>query len=187
MATVKPILDKRYEAKDGYPIKIRIIDGDKQRNIRIGYRVKEKQWNGTEVIKHADAEIINGVIFEKLNEAKKYFADCKINGKRPRIDLIGTGQTSHSFIEYLLHRAKQYKSKGQIVMDRKVRRFAKELKDCFEKDILFDDLTADVLREYESRQVIATTQGTRNINFSASFSRMLLMRKKQPGVTLQTL
>jgi site-specific recombinase XerD len=85
-----------------------------------------------------------------MTEAKKYFADCKINGKKPRIELIGTGHTSHSFIEYLNHRAAQYRSKGQIVMDRKLRRFAKELQGCFSRDVHFDDLHADSLRTFEA-------------------------------------
>lgn len=150
MATVKTILDKRYAAKDGYPIKIRINIGDKQRNISIGYRVKETQWNGTAVIKHADATLINGIISEKLNDAKSYLAHCKIKGIAPRIELIGSGHSSRSFIEYLNHRAAQYKAKAQIVMDRKLRRFAKDLSACFKRDVFFDDINQDVLRTFEA-------------------------------------
>lgn len=153
MATVKVVLDKRYAAKEGYPIKIRIIAGDKQRSIGIGYRVTEKQWNGTEVVKHKDATLINGIISEKLNEAKKYFAHCKIKGIEPRIDLIGTGHLSGSFIDYLNHRASQYKEKGQIVMDRKLRRFAKDLFACFKSDVFFDDLNQDALRTFEAHLI----------------------------------
>lgn len=149
MATVTPILDKRYKAKDGYPIKIRIITGDSQKNISTGYRVSEKQWNGDQVVKHPDAAIINGVIWAKMDAAKKYIADCQIKGKRINLDLIAEGKTSFSFCQYLKDRAAQYAQRGQIVMDRKLRRFSKELQECFGHDVLFDELNKDALRKLD--------------------------------------
>jgi hypothetical protein len=52
MATVTAILDTRRKAKNGYPIKLRIIDGEKQRNISLGYYVSDKQFKDGEVVRH---------------------------------------------------------------------------------------------------------------------------------------
>lgn len=150
MATITPLLDTRYKTKEGYPIRIRIIHGNKQRNISIGYRIAQTQFKDGAVVKHPDKDIINGVLSDKVNEAKRYFADCALQGVEPRLELIGTGYSSHSFIEYLHHRASQYKAKHQIIMDRKLRRFAKELKECFNRDVHFDDINADSLRTFEA-------------------------------------
>lgn len=150
MATVTPYLDKRYAAKDGYPIKMRILYGDKQRYVSIGYRIAEDQWKDGEVVKHPDKEIINAVLSQKLTEAKRYIADCIIKNKPIRIDLIGTGQTSYSFTDYLTHRAEQYRQHGQIIMDRKVRRFVKELQMCFGHNVHFSDITPDSLRKFDA-------------------------------------
>lgn len=150
MATVTPVLDTRYKAKDGYAIKIRVIVGEEQKNISTGYRVGDKQWSNGQVVKHPDAAIINAVIWARVDEAKKYIADCAIKGKRVNLDLIGEGKTSFSFCEYLRERAAQYAKRGQIIMDRKLRRFAKELEFCFGRDVLFDDLNAASLREFET-------------------------------------
>jgi len=151
MATAIAVLDNRRESKSGkYPIKIRVNNGDEQKYIKVGYRVEEKNWTGSEVNRLSDAGIINGVISEKLNQAKRYIADCQIQGKPLRVKLIESGHTSHSFTEYLNHRAAQYRGKQKIVMARKVKRFAVELTDCFKRDVLFDDIDQDALRELEN-------------------------------------
>lgn len=149
-----------------YPLMLRITAGNKNRTINLGYRVKEDQWKDGQVIKHLDADIINGVIFAKLNEAKRYIADCSIKGIPLRIEFIGSTKTSHSFIEYLSHRAKQYENKGQIVMARKLRRFVIELKNCFKTDVLFDDITQDSLRQLDAYLIKAgNASNTRHKKF----------------------
>lgn len=166
MATATPILDKRYKASDGYPIKIRIIVGNEQKNLSLGYRVGSHQWKDDHVIKHPDAEIINGVIWSKLDAIKRYFADCQISGRKIKLDLAVEGKASYSFCDYLEHRAKQYAAKDQIVMDRKLRRFAKELKACAGADVPFDDITQDFLRNYEAFLIKAeNVENTRHKKF----------------------
>lgn len=150
MATIKVFLNTRYKSKDGtYPIVIRIIDKEKIYYHGIGYRVKEDQFKDGQVKKHEHAILINSVINAKLNQARNYIAESKIRSKPIVFEHIFLHNQSFSFIEYLQHRAKQYFDKGQVSMDFKVRRYAKELSKCF-GELYFDQINQDHLRTLES-------------------------------------
>ena len=152
MATIKVMLRTAHLSKEGtHPIVIRITAGLKQRLIPVGYKVRKNEWKGKEVSsRHPDYVIINSAIATKEAEIKKYLAECSMAGKPIRLDLIGTKNTSYSFSQYLLHRAAQYKSKGKIVMWRKLDRFKRELQECFGAEVFFDDIDQDKLRTYEN-------------------------------------
>jgi hypothetical protein len=147
MATIKAILNTKYQSKDNtYPIVIRIIDGDKQKLHPIGYKVKEKHFEKGQVTqKHPDCDIINSVIDDEVLKAKKYFADCRIKNIPVDMDLVFKEIKSHSFTGYLKHRAKQHKDAGQVEMEYKVDRYVKELDWCFEREIFLNEFpVADV-------------------------------------------
>lgn len=151
MATVKIILDKRYASQDKtYPVVIRVHHKGERKYVPIGFKVKDSQFKEGAVIKHSDAKVMNSRIASKFAEANKYLADCNVHGKKIRLDLIGTDKNSYSFTDYLSHRARQYKENGQIVMWQKLTRFVKELQDHFGGDVLFEDITPDSLRTFES-------------------------------------
>jgi hypothetical protein len=98
-----------------------------------------------------------------------YIADCILKNRPIKLGLIGQQRTSYSWNEYLLHRANQYSEKEMIILERKVRRFDREFrvfntpgstyKDLLEdekmkrplrgNELYFDDLTADLMRNYE--------------------------------------
>jgi integrase/recombinase XerD len=166
--TVNVLLRKSYKAKDGtYPIVIRVEHGGKQRVISVGYRVKEAFWKAGEVSgRHPSAQLINSAISTKLAEVKKYLADCSLHNKPVHLDLIGTGKQSYSFTEYLEHRAKQYRAQGKPIMWRKVDRFARELRQAFGREVHFDDITADSLRELDRHLINnGNGQNTRHKKF----------------------
>lgn len=171
MPTVKVMLDKRYKSKDNtHQILIRIRNGKDIRDIGTGYKVQEKDWKGDQVAgKHPDARIINSHIEHVVAEAKQYLAECKLHKKTIRLDLIGKKQGSHSWVDYLLYRAKQYHKKGMLRTEHKVNRAAKEFvvfnnpnitfKQLFEDEkagrkfpgapVFMDDINNDFLRNYE--------------------------------------
>jgi site-specific recombinase XerD len=152
MATIKAILNTKYQSKDNtYPIVIRIIDGDKQKLHPIGYKVKEKHFEKGQVTqKHPDCDIINSVIDDEVLKAKKYFADCRIKNIPVDMDLVFKEIKSHSFTGYLKHRAKQHRDAGQVEMEYKVDRYVKELDWCFEREIFLNEVTADLLRVFDT-------------------------------------
>lgn len=168
MATVNILLRTTYQSKDKtYPVVIRVEHNGRQRIIAIGYKVGKAFWkDGQVTAKHPDARIINSAITSKLAEIKKYLADCSLHNKPVHLDLIGTGRQSYSFTEYLDHRAKQYKAVGKPVMRQKVERFARELRASFKREVFFDDINADSLRELERWQIDqGNVQNTRHKKF----------------------
>lgn len=151
--TAKAVLKKDYKSKDGtYPLKIRLTAGNFIKYYNTDFKLEEKYFVNGVVKKHPDAQIINGIISDLLNKAKKYFADCAINGRPVDLDKVFTKQTSANFSEYISHRAQQYKDKGKIIMWQKLSRYQKELEECFGK-VFLDDITADKLRDLESYMI----------------------------------
>jgi integrase len=152
MATAHAILNTKYKSKDGmYPIVIRLIDGKKQKSHPVKYRIHEKHWKDGQVGQsHPDADIINSVIDEELLKAKRYFADCRIKGIPLDLDVVFTATKSHSFTDYLRHRAKQHKAADQVEMEYKCNRYVKELTKCFGREIYFSEINQDLLRTFET-------------------------------------
>jgi integrase/recombinase XerD len=151
--TITPFHDTRTTRKNNlYPIFVRISHGKHQRLIPSGYCVEKKHWNN-KVVKHPDAHIINSKIADIVSNAQSYYSECLRHNRTINIHLIGSGSASQSFNKYLLHRAKQYREKNQIITARKVERSVKELELCFGGDIYFDDITQDHLRTLETWQI----------------------------------
>lgn len=152
MATAKAILNKRYKSKDGsYPIIIRLINGEDQLQKSTGHKVLPKSFkDGYVKDAHPDADIINSVINSMLGKVKKYFSDCTIQGEPVDLSLAFTEVKAHSFTEYLRHRSRQHEEADQVEMYFKVKRFAKELVDCFKKDVYFNEVDQDLLRQFDN-------------------------------------
>lgn len=149
--TVKPFFDTRVARKNNmYPIFICIRQGNKVKYTPTGYRIEKQYWNKTEVKKtHPYYKVINAKISSIISEANNYYADSILHNRPFNIDLVGTGRTSHSFNDYLQHRAKQFDSNNQIIMAQKVRRLAVELGECF-GTLYFDQVNQDALRALEA-------------------------------------
>lgn len=149
--TVKPYLDTRVDRKDNlYPIFICLRHGPKVKYIPTGYRIDKKYWSGKEVSKsHPKAKIINAKIGTIISDINNYYAECSLQNRSFNIDLAGTGKTSHSFNDYLQHRAKQFDSNNQIIMAQKVRRLVIEVTEVFGV-LYFDQINQDALRKLEA-------------------------------------
>jgi integrase len=167
IVTIKPLLYKRRCRPDNtYFVTVRVRHGNQTREIGTGYKVHEKNWNGSQVVKHEHAAKINARISEITNQAMNYFSDCQRHNKRFRIEMIGRQRTSESFSEYILHRAAQYEKKQMLVMAIKARRIEKELRAHLGREVYFDQLNQDLLREYDSYLVgIGNAQNTRHKKF----------------------
>jgi site-specific recombinase XerD len=152
MATATAILNKKYKSKDdSYPIVIRLIDGITQRSHPIKYKIREKYWKDGQVTEdHPDADIINSIIDDELIKAKRYFAECRLRGIPLDLDLVFSEVKSHSFTDYLRHRASQHKDADQVEMEYKCNRYVFELTDCFGRDLYFSEVTQDLLRVFET-------------------------------------
>lgn len=145
MPTVKPLLYTKYQSKDKtYPVIVRVRHGSQTRDMPTGFKITEKHWKGNQVGPgHPDAVYINSKIADLENQAKAYFADCKLKNRPIKLDLIGQQRASYSFNAFLLHRAKQYLANEMYVMEAKVRRFDREFRVCFTPGLTFDDLDED--------------------------------------------
>ncbi len=174
MASITPIL-RPYVGKDGcQQIVIRVELAGRHRLIPTGHKVQARHWNGSEVVKHPDARIINSAIASKLAEIRRYFAECELRGQPVRIDLIASGRTSYSFTDYLRGRSVQYLAagkqsiaeKGKIIMSQKVDRYVKELEAVYGRQVYFEDVTLDFLRQLEQSMIEAgNVENTRHQKF----------------------
>lgn len=169
MAKVTVLLNIQYASKDGsYPIVVRVTHAGKRRLIPVGYKTSKRFWKDSGVAaKHPDSPLINAAIADKVAEINRYLADCQRHGRPVNIDAIGTVLSSHSFTEYLRHRATQYKAAEQIIMDRKVRRWADEVEQVGAGNVFFDQLTPDFLRRLELQMIEAgNVPNTRSKKFT---------------------
>lgn len=149
MATVKPLLDTRYQSKDKtYPVIVRIRHGSQVRDMPTGWKITEKHWKGSQVGPgHPEQAYINSKIADLESQAKTYIADCKLKNRPIKLDLIGKAKASYSFNAFLQHRAAQYAAKEFFNMEAKTRRFDRELRVCFTAGLNFDDLNEDELKK----------------------------------------
>ncbi len=184
MATATAILKKAYKLKDGtYPIVIRVINGKKQSFHSVGYRVREDQFKSGLVTKHKDAVIINSKISEKLSKARKYIADCKERNRPIDFRLMFSAHRSHSFIDYLRQRSKEFKARGMVVMRQKADRFVKELQLVFQ-ELYFDQLNRQAIERYDSYlQKVGNSANTRHkkIEFLGKFFQDAVRDGKAEG------
>jgi integrase/recombinase XerD len=150
MPTIKPLLDTRDRKADKYPIIVYVYHRYKKRYLPTGYRVEKKCWTKGEVVRHPDAAIINSKIAGVINDIKTYFAECQLKKKPVNLELLGQNQTGYALNAFLTAKAAEYAKKDQPVMSQKTMRIAKDIKDCFGRDILFDELTPAALRQLDT-------------------------------------
>jgi integrase len=76
--------------------------------------------------------------------------DFELNNKRLRVELLDKKRLSHSFTGYLKERADDYKEKGKRTMYKKVTRFTKELEECFNGEVYFEDVDMTWMRRLDT-------------------------------------
>lgn len=166
--TVKPFFDTRVERKNNlYPIFICVRQGQKVKYIPVGYKIEKQHWDHGVKKSHPKHKVINARIGSIISEINNYYAECSLSGRPFNIDLAGTGKVSHSFNDYLQHRAKQFDNNNQVIMAQKIRRLAVELTDVFGV-LYFDQVNQDSLRKLEAYLIKApNTNNTRVKKFKS--------------------
>lgn len=150
MATINVLLNLRRADKDGkYPIIIRALNGKDKKDIGTGYKILPTQWKDGKVVKHPDALVMNAGIEARRAELTRKLYELGIGGRRLRLELIDKPVTSHSFIDYLNHRAADYLARQKRTMEIKTKRFAKELGMCF-GSVHFEDIDMDWIRKLDT-------------------------------------
>ena len=92
MATVKIILRKNYQKKDGsYPITLRITKDRKARFIFTGEYIQEKDWdakNGLAKKTYKNSKRLNNFLLKKLSEAHNIALDVETNDNQKTVKSI---------------------------------------------------------------------------------------------------
>lgn len=148
--TCVPFLDTRTPRKSClYPIYIRITDGNFQKLIPVGFKINPDHWAKNAVKKnHPQSTIINAKITDIISDIHQKSAEAQITGKPFRPELIGTGKTSHSFIDFIMKRAEDYEKRDMPVMNKKLYRMSKELRALF-PDLTFADVSPELVRNLD--------------------------------------
>jgi len=166
MATVTPYLDTRTKRKSGlYPIVIIVNHDKKQKFIPTGWKINPRYWAKNRVKNHGDAEVINAKISSIVDDADNYIAECMLRNRPIRIELIGTGKSSHSFPDFITDKSKLFKEDERIIMGKKFERLAKEI-DNVQPGITFAEINDDFLRKLEKKMIDnGNSQNTRHGKF----------------------
>jgi integrase/recombinase XerD len=153
MPTIKVFLKTAYQSKDNsYPIVIEVRHNGRKKHINVDAKILEKSWTGSEVKdSHPEADIINSKIQTELARIRKIIADCSLNSRPFLLDMLEPESSrSRGFAEYLRKRAEQYYQKGQIIMRRKLKRFAFEIEQCFGRDVHFNEWSKDKVQQLDT-------------------------------------
>lgn len=166
MATVTPYLDTRTKRKSGlYPVVIIVNHEKKQKFIPTGWKIDPRYWAKNRVKNHGQAEVINAKISSIVEEADNYIAECMLRSRPIRIELIGTGKSSHLFPDFILFKAKQFEEDERIIMSKKFERLAKELS-AMQPDVTFSEINEEKLRALEKKMIEnGNAQNTRHGKF----------------------
>lgn len=165
MPTIEPQLDTRQRKAKVYPIIIYVYHKRKRKIIPTGYKIEKKYWGNGEVIKHVDAPIINSKIADLVSEVKNYFAECQLKKRAPNLEYLGQGHRSYSLTRFLQEQVKEYSQKDMPVMRQKTNRIAKDIQECFQREVYFDELTPAAIRELDTHLTKKNKGVTRKLKF----------------------
>jgi len=146
---ITPMLDDRYDVSH-HPVVIRITHQRQRRFIPTGFKIEKKYWNGKEVYRHPEAAIINSRITAIIDQAKQYYAQCMLHGKPVNLSFITQSSEARSLNQFLQHRAKMYEKKGQHTMAGRTLHIDLEWKQCFGREVTFEEISIDMLNDYEA-------------------------------------
>lgn len=184
---------KKY-ANGTHPIMIRITANRKARYIATGYSVKPENWDDdnnclytTRAKKYpekkalSNAKAINSDIEQKLNDVIRIkqqvsLTDCSQTSQYIKDKAINKYNASSDFLVYaqksvdnLIERNKISTAKNQLSVLRRIEKFIKK------QTLLFDELTAEFLRQYQSA-LIKEGKKTSTINFHLKTVRAILYK-----------
>lgn len=165
MPTIEPQLDTRQRKAKVYPIIIYVYHKRKRKIIPTGYKIEKKYWCNGEVIKHADAPIINSKIADLVSEVKSYFAECQLKKRAPNLEYLSQKHYSYSLAKFLQEQVREYGEKDMPVMKQKTGRIAKDIQECFNREVFFDELTPAAIRELDNYLSPKNKGVTRKLKF----------------------
>lgn len=174
MASVKVILKNEKKLMNGEcPLYLRIIKDRKTRYVSIGYSVKESDWDDKNLkIKksHPNSQRMNNLIALRLAELQGIALDLETNDKSINTDAIKSvvkGNRSSSFIAYFDSYIDDLESKEKYGTHARAKSVLKKLNEYTKnKDLKFDDITFQFIKDYEKylREELENAPNTINAN-----------------------
>lgn len=174
MASVKVILMYEKKLMSGEcPLYLRIIKDRKPRYVSIGYSVKESDWDDKNLkVKksHPNSQRMNNLIALRLAELQSIALDLETNDKSINADEIKSvvkGNRSSSFIAYFNSYIEDLESKEIYGTHARAKSVLKKLNEYTKnKDLKFDDITFQFIKDYEKylREELENAPNTINAN-----------------------
>ena len=157
MASVKLIFKENKVDNNGeIPLYIRIIKDRKTKFISIGVKLKPELWDDKEQVvkkKHPNSARMNAFIAQKVADAKEVALKLEtskgyVTSKGIKANILG--KPAISFTQYFNDYLKILKNKGKIgTHDKANATYLKFKKYTNEKEIMFDEIDVNFLRNYE--------------------------------------
>jgi integrase len=157
MASVKLIFKENKIDNNGeIPLYIRIIKDRKTKFISIGVKLKPELWDDKEQVvkkKHPNSARMNAFIAQKVADAKEVALKLEttkgyVTSKGIKANILG--KPAISFTQYFKDYLAVLKTKGKIgTHDKANATFEKFKKYTNEKEIMFDEIDVNFLRNYE--------------------------------------
>ena len=181
MATIKVVLRKKVNKDGTYPLTIRITKERKASFINLGHNVFEKDWDskGQRVKKaHPNSVRLNNFILKKLAEANNTLLELESNSKdtspksvfreiKPKAGKSFFDQAK-IFVDNLQKNGKYGRHKTE---EGRIERFREFLKTHHMTDIMFPEITVNLLNQYR-----AYLKSTRDIKERTIVNHLLVIR-----------
>lgn len=169
------VLLNTHDPKPGqeYPIVIRASHLKERKLYYTGFRCKKEEFvKGRVSKKHPDAPVINGAIEHKLSEVNQKISRSIIEGKQLSVKTLFEQRKTYLFGEYIESLRTHYLKKEQYIIYRKSARLITELKECFGRDVAFEEMDQAALRKLEEYMISngnAPNTRYRKFKFYSSF------------------
>tara|TARA_R110002124_G_scaffold5301_1_gene33076 strand:- start:88779 stop:89981 length:1203 start_codon:yes stop_codon:yes gene_type:complete len=157
MASIKTVLRNKPNARNLYPIAIRITKDRKTSYIFVGQYVEKLQWNEKKGLvrkSHPDAMSINQLIFSKLSEANKRLLNAESEREYQSVSAIKTNivkKQRFDFFSAVKIQLRRLEERGQFHQKDVVKRRMDKFKAFAKADKLhFNEITVDLLKRFEA-------------------------------------
>ncbi len=158
MATVKIVLRRNYQKKDGsYPITLRITKDRKTKFLFTGEYIMEKDWDETKALakkSHPNSARLNNLILKKITEAYDMALESESKKERQSVSTIVKkiiGEDKYDFFKvseiFLANLLKRKKFNQHYNQENRLNIFKTYLK---QKELAFTDLNVTLLKSFEA-------------------------------------
>ena len=158
MATVKIVLRKNYQKKDGtFPIALRITKDRKSKFLFTGEYILEKDWDQTKGLakkSHPNSSRLNNMLLKKITEAHDMALEIESSEKKQSVATITkkiVGEDKYDFFKvsevFLANLLKRKKFNQQYNQEKRLEIFKTYLG---RKELSFTDLDVTLLKRFEA-------------------------------------